>query len=383
MGAPFFVATPIEGSPLKATSLLATHRALDAKLVDFAGWNMPVQYGPILDEVRCVRERVGLFDLGHMGRLFIGGPDAVAFLDRVATNYVARIPVGSIRYSVLCTEDGGAIDDLLLYREEQGVYAVVNASNTAVDLEWLRGHSEGFDVTIEDRTEATAMLALQGPRSEDVLAKLTSAVGTGTLSELGYYKFTRGTVCGIEDVHISRTGYTGEDGFELTFPTEEAPRVWAELLAAGAEFGIAPIGLGARDVLRLEAGMALYGHELDREHNPAEAGLFFAISFKEEKGDWIGRAALKAFKESPTRRLVGITTPGPRIPRQGTRLFSGDTEVGEVCSGAPSPTLETNVASVYVALGHDQAGQQLELDFRGRRQPCTVQELPFFSRTRK
>jgi len=365
---------------VKQTSLLETHRALDAKLVDFAGWNMPVQYGPILDEVRCVRERVGLFDLGHMGRIFVGGPEAVPFLDRVATNFVARIPTGSIRYSILCLEDGGAIDDLLLYREEDGVYAVINASNTDEDLAWLRSHAAGFDVSIEDRTAPTAMLALQGPRSEAVLAQLFEG---GDLAGLGYYKFTRGTVCGLTDVHVSRTGYTGEDGFELTFPTAEAPRLWAALLEAGKREGIAPIGLGARDVLRLEAGMALYGHEIDREHNPIEAGLSFAVSFKEEKGDWIGRAALAAIKAAPTRRLVGITTPGPRVPRQGAVLFDGAEQVGTVCSGAPSPTLETSIATAYVALGRDAAGTRLELDFRGRRQPCSVQELPFFSRTRK
>ena len=351
--------------------------------MDFAGWNMPVQYGPILDEVRCVRERVGLFDLGHMGRVFVGGTDAVPFLDSVATNYVARIPVGSIRYSVLCTEDGGAIDDLLLYREQAGVYAVINASNTAIDLEWLRSHVASRSVEIEDRTDATAMLALQGPRSEAVLAKLFEPNGDDELASLGYYKFARGRVAGLDDVHISRTGYTGEDGFELTFETREAPRMWDALLEAGAAEGIAPIGLGARDVLRLEAGMALYGHELDRDHDPVQAGLGFAISFKEEKGDWIGREALLAIQAAPTRRLVGLTTEGPRIPRQGTPIHGGDDELGAVCSGAPSPTLGTNVATAYVTLEQAKAGAALELDFRGRRQPCTVQELPFFSRTRK
>lgn len=365
---------------MKHTTLLESHRALGAKLVDFAGWNMPVQYGPILDEVRAVRSGVGLFDLGHMGRLFVGGSDALPFLDRVVTAFVAKIPVGSIRYGLLCAEDGGALDDLLLYREERGVYAVVNASNTAADLDWLQSQRQGLRVTIEDRTEATAMLALQGQRSQAVLERVYEGPDLG---QLGYYKFTRGSVFGLADVHVSRTGYTGEDGFELTFPAGEAPRVWAALLEAGADQGLAPIGLGARDVLRLEAGMALYGHEIDREHGPIEAGLAFAVSFKPEKGDWIGRAALAAIQAAPRRRLVGITSPGPRVPRQGAPIFAGDEQVGMVCSGAPSPTLSTNIATAYVALGHDGAGQRLELDFRGRRQPCAVQELPFFSRTRK
>jgi len=364
---------------MKQTTLHEVHERAGGKLIEFGGWHMPVQYGPILDEVRCVRERVGLFDLGHMGRVFFGGPDAVAFLDRLVTNWVGHIPVGSIRYAVLCREDGNALDDLLVYREEQGVYAVINASNTEADLAWMRAHTGELDVTIEDRTEATAMLALQGPCSQEVLSRVAPDCD---LAGLGYYKFTRGVVCGL-DTHISRTGYTGEDGFELSFPAAEAPRVWAALIAAGAPEGLRPIGLGARDVLRLEAGMALYGHELDGEHNPVEAGLGFAISFKAEKGDWIGREALAAVKAAPTKKLMGVTTPGPRIPRQGQRLFRGEEEVGYVCSGAPSPTLETNIASVYLGLDAAEPGTALEVDFKGKRQPCTVQALPFFSRTRK
>lgn len=362
---------------MKETSLHAVHVAHGAKMVPFAGWDMPVQYGPILDEARRVRTRAGLFDLGHMGRVRVSGPDAVPYLDRIASNFVAKIPVGSIRYSLLCRENGYPIDDLLVYREEDGVYLVVNAANTAEDLAWMRQHAAGFDVQIDDRTDATAMLALQGPSSPAILAR----VAGDDLGELGYYKWTRASVCGLDDVHVSRTGYTGEVGFELTFPTAEAPRVWSALLEAGGD-DVAPIGLGARDVLRLEAGMALFGHEIDAEHHGLEAGLSFAISFKEEKGDWIGKAALQAAKESPTRRLVGVTTPGPRIPRQGQRIFAGDQEVGVCCSGAKSPTLETNIASAYVKLGHDDPETELEIDFRGKRQPCRVQDLPFYSRTR-
>jgi len=362
---------------LKSTTLEATHVALGAKMVPFAGWNMPVQYGPILDEARQVRTKAGLFDLGHMGRVHVTGPEAVPFLDRIASNYVARIPVGSIRYSLLCRENGYPIDDLLVYREEDAVYLVINAANTDEDLAWMRQHAQGFDVTIDDRTDATAMLALQGPSSPEILSRVTD----DDLSGLGYYKWTHATVCGLAGVHVSRTGYTGEAGYELTFPADEAPRVWNALLEAGGE-ELRPIGLGARDVLRLEAGMALYGHEIDAEHHGLEAGLSFAISFKDEKGDWIGRDALLALKENPTRRLVGVTTPGPRIPRQGQAIYAGDDEVGVCCSGAKSPTLETNIASAYVRLGHDAPGTELEIDFRGKRQPCKVQDLPFYSRTR-
>jgi aminomethyltransferase len=365
---------------MKRTTLHDTHQALGAKLIEFGGYAMPVQYGPILDEVRCVRSASGLFDLGHMGRLRISGRDAVAFVDRVATNFCARIPVGAIRYSLFCREDGNPIDDVLLYREADAVYIVVNASNTAVDLEFLRAHARGFQIEIDDQTGRTAMLAVQGPRSQEILAQVVAGYD---LAQLGYYKFAFATVCDLPGVRISRTGYTGEDGFEIYFPAEQATRVWRELSELGAPLGLRPIGLGARDVLRLEAGMPLYGHEIDLQHNPIEAGLSFGVSFKPEKGEWIGRAALERVRASPTRRLVGLTSAGPRVPRQGTPVFAGAEEVGAVCSGAPSPTLSTHIASAYVRLGHDQVGAELEFDFRGKRQPCRVQDLPFYSRTRK
>jgi aminomethyltransferase len=365
---------------MKRTTLHDVHSALGARLIEFGGYEMPVQYGPILEEVRCVRSACGLFDLGHMGRVLVTGPDAVAFVDRIATNHCARIPLGAIRYSLFCRPDGNPIDDVLLYRQEGAVYVVVNAANAAADLEWMRRHAAGFEVEIDDQTDRTAMLALQGPRSQEILQQVVEG---SDLAALGYYKFTFATVCGLADVRISRTGYTGEDGFEVYFPAEEAARVWQALLEAGAPLGLRPIGLGARDVLRLEAGMPLYGHEIDAAHNPIEAGLGFGVSFREEKGDWIGREALLAAKAAPTRRLVGLTTPGPRVPRQGHALYDGQEQVGEVCSGAPSPTLGTNIATAYVRTGLDQAGRTLELDFRGKRQACTLQELPFYSRTRK
>jgi aminomethyltransferase len=365
---------------MKQTSLHDVHAALGAKLIEFGGWRMPVQYGPILEEVHCVRTAAGLFDLGHMGRVRITGPDAVRFLDRVCTNYVAKIPVGAIRYSLFCRPDGNPIDDLLVYREPDAVYLVINAGNTAVDLEWLREQAKGFDVAIDDQTERTGMLALQGQASHGVLAKLVTDLDLATI---GYYKFGFGTVCGLKNTRLSRTGYTGEDGFEIYLDNAECARVWAAILEAGRNEGVKPIGLGARDILRLEAGMPLYGHEIDATHNPIEAGLDFGVSFKDEKGDWIGRSALAAVKAAPRKRLVGLTTEGPRVPRQGHKLFKGDTEVGYVCSGAPSPTLDVNIASAYVALGHDKAGTPLEIDFKGKRQPCQLRELPFYSRTRK
>jgi aminomethyltransferase len=365
---------------MQQTSLHDLHARLGAKLIEFGGWHMPVQYGPILDEVQCVRSAAGLFDLGHMGRVLVTGPDAVPFLDKLATNFVAKIPSGAIRYALFCREDGNPIDDLLVYREPASVYLVVNASNTAADLAWMREHAAGFRVEIDDQTARTAMIALQGQRSQAVLQRVVEGCD---LSTIGYYKFGFGTVCGLPNTRISRTGYTGEDGFELYLPTHEGPRVWTALLEAGAPDGVRPIGLGARDILRLEAGMPLYGHEIDASHNPIEAGLEFGVSFKPEKGDWIGRAALERVRQSPRRKLVGITTDGPRVARQGHELFRGARKVGYVCSGAPSPTLGTNIASVYVELDQAAPGTELDIDFKGKRQPCRVRELPFFSRTRK
>lgn len=366
---------------LLQTSLHAVHVAAGAKMVPFGGWSMPVQYGSILDEARRVRAHTGLFDLGHMGRIDVKGPDAVPFLDRLVTSFVAKIPEGAIRYGLMCDEGGGPFDDLLLYKSNpEHVFVVANASNKGAVLDWMAKHKGDSEVTIEDRTAELAMLALQGPKSEAALQPLVEDLN---LSEVGYYKFVFATVAGIPDVRVSRTGYTGEDGFEIYFPDGESERVWNAILEAGASQEIEPIGLGARDTLRLEAGMPLYGHEIDKEHNPVEAGLNFGISFKEDKGDWIGRDALARIKESPSRKLVGIKTDGKRVPRQGYALYHGNEQVGAVCSGAVSPTVGTNIGSAYVPVALSEPGQTIDMDIRGKRQECVVCELPFYSRTRK
>ena len=365
---------------MKETPLHPVHVQLGARMVEFGGWHMPLQYGSILEEGRTVRTACGLFDLSHMGRFEVQGREAVALVDRVCTNHCARIPVGSIRYSLLCREDGRALDDLLIYRDEVGVYLVVNASNSARDLEWIRAHTRGLAAEVRDTTEESAMLALQGPRSEEILKRITRDV---ELSDLKYYRFAFGTVAGLRGTRISRTGYTGEDGFEVYLPAGEGVRVWNELTAAGAGLGLAPIGLGARDVLRLEAGMALYGHELTLDSNPREAGIEFALALTREKGDFIGRTGLEALGTQRRARLVGITTDGPRVPRQGLELFHGGERAGHVASGGVSPTLGTNIGSAFVRLGLDREGVELDLDVRGKRQPARVRELPFYSRTRK
>lgn len=372
---------PMSDAPLLETRLHDVHVAAGARMVPFGGWSMPVQYASILEEAARVRSKTGLFDLGHMGRIDVTGPDAVPFLDGLVTSFVAKIPEGAIRYGLVCDETGGPLDDLLLYKTDANhVFVVANASNKANVLAWLEEHKGSSDVQIIDRSDELAMLALQGPGSQAALQPLVEDLD---LSEVGYYKFRFATVAGIPDVRVSRTGYTGEDGFEIYFPDEESERVWNAVLEAGAPEGIAPIGLGARDTLRLEAGMPLYGHEIDREHNPIEAGLNFGVSFKEEKGDWIGRDALAAIKENPSRQLVGITTDGKRVPRQGYSLFHGDDEVGAICSGAVSPTLDTNIGTAYLPVELAQAGQTVHMDIRGKRQECVVCDLPFYSRKAK
>ena len=365
---------------MKATPLHDLHVALGARMVEFGGWRMPVQYGPILDEVRTVRSKAGLFDLSHMGRIRLTGADRVRLVDRIATNFCARIPEGSIRYALFCREDGNPIDDLLVYRGADEVLLVVNASNTAVDLAWIREHAAGMDVSIEDQTDSLAMLALQGQASQAVLQPLSPDLD---LASVGYYRFGFGTLCGLPRTRVSRTGYTGEDGFEVYVPAGQAERVWKAIAESGRTSGVRPIGLGVRDTLRLEAGMPLYGHEIDAEHNPIEAGLGFGVSFHADKGDWIGRAALERVKADPRRKLVGLRTDGPRVPRQGYALFDGARELGSVCSGSPSPTLDTNIGTAYVPLDSGALGARVEIDIKGRRQEATFCALPFFSRTRK
>lgn len=367
-------------SALQQTPLHDIHVALSAKLVEFGGWNMPVQYGPILDEVRTVRSSAGLFDLSHMGRVLVRGKDRVAYLDRICTNFVAKIPQDAIRYSLFCKADGMPIDDLLVYKGADEVFLCVNASNTAVDLAWMREHARGFDVEIVDQTGELAMIAIQGQASAEILQPLVQGL---ELAKLGYYKFGFGDVCGIRGMRVSRTGYTGELGYELYVPRAQVVAVWQAVMAAGAARGLKPIGLGARDTLRLEAGMPLYGHEIDATHDPLSAGLSFGVSFAPEKGDWIGKGALQALAARPARKLVGIRTAGPRVPRQGYGIAVDGVLVGEVASGSVSPTLDTNIGTAYVPASVDEAVAKVELDIKGKRQEASFCALPFFSRTRK
>jgi aminomethyltransferase len=346
-------------------------------MVPFGGWDMPVQYTGILEEARIVRTRAGLFDLGHMGRVQVGGADAEAFLQRLQTNDVSQIQPGRIRYAMILDEAGLTQDDILVYREPsgEGFFVVVNASNAARDLEIMRRVAAGFaDLRIEDRTDELAMIAVQGPLAERIAAPLTDI----DLGSVKYYGWAHGSFVGV-DASMSRTGYTGEDGFEIYLPQEAAERAWQELMRAGAEHGIAPCGLGSRDILRLEAGMPLYGHEIDETTTPLDAGLDFAVKFTH---DFVGRAALEKIVAAggPTRTLVGLETESKRVPRQGYPIVHGGAEVGVVCSGGASPTRGRNIATAYLPKELAAPGTAVEFAIRDKREPATVVPMPFYKR---
>ncbi len=346
------------------------HLALGAKMVPFAGYEMPVQYPTgITAEHTAVRERCGIFDVSHMGEFIIRGPDAVAFANHVTSNDVAALAVGQVQYSTILNERGTIEDDCLVYRFDDRIMLVVNASNRDKDFEHLERHRAGFECTLEDVSDEVALLAVQGPVAERVLQPLVSI----DLAPMAYYHFAEGTVAGAPAV-ISRTGYTGEDGFELYFDPRDATRVWDSLLATGQ---ITPAGLGARDTLRLEMGMALYGNDIDDTVTPLEANLGWTVKLK--KGDFVGRDALLAQKERGVpRRLVGFTTPERAIPRHGHPVHIAGAPFGEVRSGTMSPTLGIPIGTCYLPAGSTAEGTPIEIDIRGRRVAASVRKMPFY-----
>lgn len=345
-------------------------------MVEFAGWSMPVQYGGVLEEHRAVRQRAGLFDVSHMGEIRVAGPGAAAFLQRLTPNDVERLSPGRAHYSGLLNERGGYLDDVLVYRlADEEFLIVVNAANAENDCAWIRGHAAN-GVTVEDVSAEYALLALQGPRAIDILAPLTDAA----LEEIRYYRFSRGRVADREAI-LSRTGYTGEDGFELYVAPDDAATIWRRLLAAGEPEGLVPAGLGARDTLRLEAGMALYGHELDAETTPWEAGLDWVV--KLDTGDFIGRRALLEQRQGGVaRRLVGFEVEGRGIAREGHAMLVDGEPAGRVTSGTFSPTFERALGMAYVPAESAETGRRVEIEVRGRRLPARLVELPFYRRER-
>ena len=358
---------------MNRTPLYSAHAALGARFVDFGGWEMPVQYTGIIDEHHAVRQRAGLFDVSHMGEIELRGPAALATCQHLTTNDVARLHDGQAQYSLLCLPSGGVVDDIIVHRlSAERVLLCVNAANTPKDLDWIIEHRGRAEVI--DRSTEFAQLALQGPRATETLARLTAL----PLQDIPPFAFREGTVAGCNAL-VAHTGYTGEDGWEIYCTSENAAKVWNAILEAGEAFGIAPAGLGARDTLRLERALPLYGHELSEETTPLEAGLGWVVRFSKE--DFLGRAALQRQKQAGvTRNLVGLVMTESGIPRQGYRIMHGCQQTGVVTSGTKSPTLGKAIALGYVASTWRQIGTNLSIEIRGRLVGAAVVSLPFYKR---
>jgi aminomethyltransferase len=358
------------------TPLTGLHRELGARLIEFGGWLMPVQYSSIIEEHRAVRERVGLFDLSHMGELHVEGPDAGAALAAALVTDPPSLAIGRAHYSMICAPSGGIIDDLIVYRLAESRFLVVaNAGNAAIVSDTLAERLERFKAVLDDRSLATGLLAIQGPLAAGVLRPLTDV----DLAGLRNYAVAEGTVAGIPAL-VARTGYTGEDGFEVFVETGRTAELWPVLLEAVRSAGGLPVGLGARDTLRLEAGMPLYGNELDLKTTPYEAGLGRVVKL-DKPGDFVGRAALeKVAREGPARRLVGLVVEGRGIARHGHPVWSGERRSGTVTSGTQSPTLGVPIAMAYVAPGDAEPGTVVDVEIRAARVPARIVALPFYRR---
>jgi aminomethyltransferase len=359
---------------LKRTPLHNRHVAAGGKIVPFAGFEMPVQYRTgITAEHKAVRETAGLFDVSHMGEFMVRGPGALDLIQRISVNDASKIEVGQAQYSAMCLETGCVIDDLIIYRFADRYMLVVNASNMEKDLAWVLKHAADFEVDVEDVSDATGLLALQGPAAREILRPLANI----DVDDVKYYRFVEGEVAGVPAV-ISGTGYTGEDGFELYVGAEHAAALWDALLAKGEGAGLIPAGLGARDSLRLEVGYALYGNDLDEEHTTLESGLGWVT--KLDKGDFIGREALAVQKEAGVgRRLVGLRLEGRGFPRPGYEVLSDGEVVGQLTSGTVSPSLGFGVAMGYVRADLSKADTRLQIDVRGKPMDVVVQRPPFYT----
>ncbi len=360
---------------LKRTPLYEAHRRLGARMVPFGGWEMPVQYSGIMEEHRAVRGHAGLFDVSHMGEMDLTGPGAIALAQRLVTNDVGRLAPGQALYTPMCTPDGGIIDDLLVYKlSDSHLMLVVNAANIAEDLEWIHGHA-GPGVQVTDRSAEIALLALQGPRAGDILRKLTPV----PLDAIGYYWFREQVEVAGRTTIVSRTGYTGEDGFEIYVRSQDAVSLWDAILDAGQSEGLLPAGLGARDTLRLEAGYLLHGNDMDKTTSPLEAGLGWTV--KLGKGDFIGAEALRRQKaEGLSRRLAGFTLDERVIARHGFAIQRGGAVIGRVTSGSFGPTVEKSIGLGYLTPQWAEPGHRIAVEVRGRAVPGTVTKLPFYTR---
>ncbi len=358
------------------TPLHDRHEALGARLTSFAGWNMPLRYGSAVEEHQSVRNQAGLFDLSHMAEIAVIGPDAAAMLDYAFIGLISSLDIGQARYTMICNDAGGIVDDLVVYRRaEDGFLVVANASNGAVVTAELAARAEGFDAEVADESLDTALIAIQGPTAEAIVVELTNP----EIADLRYYRGADAEAAGL-DAFVARTGYTGEDGFELYVPADEAVGLWDAAMTVGEAHGMVPAGLAARDTLRLEAGMPLYGQELSLATTPFDVGSERMVKF--DKPDFVGRAALEPLVEEPHRDLVGLVVEGRRPARQGYALLDGDTgvQVGELTSGTLSPTLDYPIAIASIEPGVTVTS--VNVDVRGTITPARIVELPFYKRPR-
>jgi aminomethyltransferase len=370
--------TPTE----KYSPLHQAHLDAGASFTDFAGWQMPVRYSSDLAEHHAVRTTAGLFDLSHMAEIIVTGPGAAAALDYALAGKISAIGVGQAKYSLLLAPEGGIVDDVVVYRTHPERFAVVaNASNRFPAAAALAARASGFDATVVDESDEIALIAVQGPEALAIVSAVGGLVLPVAPGDLKYYWSILGSYLG-EEAMVGRTGYTGEDGFEIYVSNDRAARLWNDLLAAGADRGLVPAGLASRDTLRLEAGMPLYGHELSLDTLPVQAGLGRVVNLKKE-GTFVGRSAVEAGPPEGARMLVGLRADGKRAGRADYLVFSGDTEVGVITSGALSPTLGYPIAMAYVDPGVTEPGTPLFVDVRGTRIPAAVVPLPFYKREAK
>jgi aminomethyltransferase len=363
---------------MKSIPLRASHEALGASFTDFGGWEMPVRYSSDLAEHHAVRTTAGLFDISHMGEIFVEGKGAASFLDHALVGAASEISIGRAKYSLICNEAGGIIDDLIVYRLGQNAFLVVaNASNKDVVASALTNRASGFDVEVTDESDSWVLLAIQGPNSVKILSQITTA----PLAELKYYAISEAQMAGINCL-LARTGYTGEDGFEIYIPVESAKEVFDQIMDAGKDHGLLPTGLACRDTLRLEAGMPLYGHEMNLDVNPYQAG-FGKVVRLDKPGDFVGKAALTKLSQEPQSKvLVGLAGEGKRAARADYEVFveGSDSPIGVVTSGALSPTLGFPVAMAYLSADFADVDTPISVDIRGARTPFTFVKLPFYKR---
>lgn len=359
----------------KKVALNDLHEKLGGKMVSFAGYNMPVRYTSDIEEHKCVREKVGVFDVSHMGEFFVSGAGALALIQKVTSNDASRLQNGQAQYSCFPNESGGIVDDLIVYKFDDNEYMlVVNASNIEKDWNWIKKF-QTEDVTLVNASDNYSLLAVQGPDSVKTLQKITHV----RLDDIKFYTFTKGTIGGIDDVIISATGYTGEKGFELYVPSGDAEQLWKEVFRAGEEFGIQPIGLGARDTLRLEMGYCLYGNDIDETTSPLEAGLGWITKFTK---DFVNSDALQQQKEAGvSKKLVGFELSDKGIPRQGYEIYSEEDElIGKVTSGTMSPSMGKGIGMGYVKTGFHKAGTKIRIAVRNRKLDAEVVKMPIYKK---